>query len=367
MRPARIDQVLHILAYNDAIGNHVMQMRGVLRAAGFESEIYSGEVHPELSNETRSVEELPESPARGSWLYFHHSIGSRVAEVVAGRPEPLLIDYHNITPPGLIDGWAPGVAGELEEGEEQLKKLAPKAFFGIAHSEFSRRELNGAGCERTQVAPPLFSMVVSDPDRQVADSMRGEKRCGGSDWLFVGRISPHKAQHDLVKALACYREVYDPEARLHLVGTSLGEDYGRALQRFAERLGVADAVRTPGQVSAGELSAYYQQSDVFVCASDHEGFCVPLVEAMGRGMRVVAFDAGAVGETVGFGGIVLEEKSPLVMATAVHRVLNDDQLSKRLGVQAERRATELSMPASAKQVRAAIEDAVEVAEELGIS
>jgi L-malate glycosyltransferase len=367
MRPERIDQVLHILAYNDAIGNHVLAMRGVLRDAGFESEIYSGEVHPELKGETRSLEHLPDTAARGTWLLFHHSIGSRVADVVARRSEPLVVDYHNITPPELIDGWAPRVVGELEEGIEQLERIAPKAFFGIAHSKFSEGELRGYGCGRTRVAPPLFPKTSSEPDPWVADGIRREKKGGGSDWLFVGRISPHKAQHDLVKALACYREAYDPLARLHLIGTSLGEDYGRALERYAERLGVADGVRMPGTVTPEVLSAYYEESDVFVCASDHEGFCVPLVEAMTRGMRVVAFDAAAVGETVASGGVVLDEKSPLLMATAVNRVLGDKELSERLSQQAKQRAAELSMPASAVLMRSAIEEAVAVADELGIS
>jgi len=278
-----------------------------------------------------------------------------------------VIDYHNITPPELIDGWAPRVVAELEEGLEQLEKLAKKAFFGIAHSEFSRRELAGQGCARTRVAPPLFSPSVAEPDPWIVDRMTREKKEGGSDWLFVGRVSPHKAQHDLVKALSCYREAYDPQARLHLIGTSLGEDYGRALERFAERLGVEVAVRTPGIVSAEVLSAYYEAADVFVCASDHEGFCVPLVEAMGRALPVVAFDAAAVGETVANGGVVIDDKSPLVMATAVNRVLSDEALSERLGESARRRAAELSMPVSAEKVRSAIEDAVSAASELGIS
>ena len=127
------------------------------------------------------------------------------------------------------------------------------------------------------------------------------KTKGGSDWLFVGRISPHKAQHDLIKALRASRSFYDAEARLHLVGTSLGTDYPRALERFSARLGVADSVNMAGAVSASVLSAYFASADVFVCASDHEGFCVPLVEAMGRGLPVVAYEAAAVEEAGGAG------------------------------------------------------------------
>jgi L-malate glycosyltransferase len=381
MRPARIDQVVHVLAYKDAIGNHVIRMREVLRDAGFESEIYSGEVHPELRNETFPIADLADladlsvTSARGTstrgggrWLLFHHSIGSKVADVVLTRPEPLLIDYHNITPPDLIDGWAPKVREELVEGEEQLVKLAPKAFFGLAHSEFSEAELRAAGCEQTRVVPPLFDIDRrTPPDRSVLKVLESEKADGGRDWLFVGRISPHKAQHDLIKALAAARAVYDPKARLHLVGTSLGEDYPRALDRFAKRIGVGAAVRTPGAVPDAVLSAYYEAADVFVCASDHEGFCVPLVEAMARGLPVVAYSAAAVGETVGDGGIVLGEKSPLLVAAAVDRLTSNRELARRIGDSGRRRAAELAMPAGAQSVTEAIEEAVKVAAGVGIA
>jgi glycosyltransferase involved in cell wall biosynthesis len=383
MRPSRIDQVVHILAYNDAIGNHVLGVRDVLQAAGFESDIYAGQVHPELKSESRPVEDLPLTPRPGSWLLFHHSIGSTVAETVLKRAEPLVVDYHNITPASLVDRWAPWVREELELGIEQLEQLAPKAFFGLAHSEFSESELQRAGCHRTAVVPPLFSISTSvtasgttsgtasgtapGADPAALAALRAEKVQGGSDWLFVGRVSPHKAQHDLIKALACSRQVYDPHARLHLVGTSLGADYPRALERFSSRLGVGDAVRMTGAVPGPVLSAYYETADVFVCVSDHEGFCVPAVEAMAKGVPVVAYDAAAVGETVGSGGLLLDDKSPMVVAAAVDRVVKDPALSRRLAVGGRKRAAELSMPASGEKVISAIEQAIDAAGELGIA
>jgi L-malate glycosyltransferase len=366
MRPSRIDQVLHILAHNDAIGNHVMAVRDVLRKAGFESDIYAGEVHPELKNESRPVEDLPLVPRHGSWLLFHHSIGSTVAETVLKRSEPLVVDYHNITPANLVDRWAPWVREELDLGVEQLELLAQKAFFGIAHSSFSESELRHAGCRQTAVVPPLFSLTTSGADPTALAALRSAKAEGGSDWLFVGRISPHKAQHDLIKAIACTRAVYDPQARLHLVGTSLGTDYLRALERFCSRLKVGGAVRMTGAVPAPVLAAYYETADVFVCASDHEGFCVPLVEAMAKGVPVVAYDAAAVKETVGPGGLVLEDKSPMVIAAAVQHVVSDQMLSSRLAAAGRERAAELAMPASAKTLLSAIDRAVCVADELGV-
>ena len=151
------------------------------------------------------------------------------------------------------------------------------------------------------------------------------------------------------------------------MGTSLGIDYPRALERFSNRLGVAGSVNMTGAVSASALSAYFASADVFVCASDHEGFCVPLVEAMGKGIPVVAYDAAAVGETVGGAGLLVSDKSALEFAATVDRVTSDRELRSRLVGLGKQRAAELSLPASATLVTAAIEAAMKVADSAGLA
>jgi glycosyltransferase involved in cell wall biosynthesis len=357
VRPTRIDQVVHVLAGHDAIGTHVLGMRTLLRSMGFASEVFAGATQPEVRHEARPIDEL--GPARsGAWLVFHHSIGTAVADVVLRRPEPLVLDYHNITPASLVGRWAPSVRAELALGREQLAQLAPRARFGIAHSRFSEDELEAAGCPRTAAAAPFCHLSVPEPDR--GHARRGTPSHAGARWLFVGRISPHKAEHDLIKALACYRLQFDPEARLTVVGTALGELYPRALERFADRLGVRHAVSFPGVVSEAELQRAYADSDVFVCTSDHEGFCVPLVEAMAHGLPVVAYAAAAVGETVADGGLVLRDKAPMTVATAVARVLTDDRLRARLVDAGRRRAAGFTDEACAARLRAAIGRALAV-------
>lgn len=367
--PVRIDQVVHILADKDAIGAHVIHTREALRSAGYESEIFAGAAHPEVSHLARPVEALPARPSAGCWLLFHHSIGSAVAEMVRRRSEPKLLDYHNVTPASMVARWAPWVREELELGSEQLHELAPISFFGIAHSHFSEAELLAAGCRSTAVIPPLVDLgaLGRDPDPKVLEELSSRRSEGGGDWLFVGRVSPHKAQHDLVKAFACYRRFFDPRARLHLVGTSLGEDYPRALWRFVVRLGLDDVVHLHGPVSAGALAAHYACSDVFVCVSDHEGFCVPLVEAMHLGVPVVAYGSSAVGETVGDGGVVLADKAPMVVATAVHRVVSDPRLRESLVRAGRRRATSFSLDLGMHRWKAAVDKAREVASEKGVA
>jgi glycosyltransferase involved in cell wall biosynthesis len=343
-RPSRIDQVLHILAAHDAIGAHVIHNREALRALGVQSDIFAGDAHPEVRHLAKSLDDLPITGGRDHWLWFHHSTGSAVAEAVLRRPEPIVIDYHNVTPADYVRRWAPWVREELELGAEQLRMLAPASFFGVAHSRFSEHELHEAGCAHTRVVAPLFDLDGPPaPDPVALAALDARRSGGGADWVFVGRISPHKAQHDLVKALACYRQCYDPSARLHLVGTALGIDYRRALERFAVRLGLRDAVHFAGVVSDAVLAAYYRSADVFVCVSDHEGFCVPLVEAMHRGLPVIAYGTAAVGETVGDGGLVLADKEPMTVAAAVHRVIQDRALRRTLVEAGRRRARQFSL------------------------
>ena len=121
--------------------------------------------------------------------------------------------------------------------------------------------------------------------------------------MFVGRVAPNKAQHDVVKAFAWYRRVFDAEASLTLVGGVSAGSYWSALERFVDGLGLSGVVRLAGSVSDVELEGLYRSADVFVCLSEHEGFCVPLLEAMAHGVPVVAFGAAAVPETLGDAGL----------------------------------------------------------------
>ena len=214
----------------------------------------------------------------------------------------------------------------------ELALLAPRALLGLAKSRFSQGELRAAGCRWTEVVPVLadYRRVAGAPDPRVAAELARLAAEGGSDILFVGRVVPSKAQHDLVKALWAYRRLYDPNARLHLLGGTSSYEYGKSLQQFVDDLGLARAVRIAGEVSDAALAAYFAVADVFLSLSVHEGFGVPLVEAMGHGLPIVAFDAGAVAEVLGDAGILLSDKSPRRVAGAISALLSDAVARDRL-------------------------------------
>ncbi len=362
MKPVRIDQVVPSFGARDAIGAHILHLRDLLHDLGYESDIWCKGAFPETRQIARFTDDLPERERTGTWWLYHLSSGSPVAELIAARPEPKLIDYHNITPASLFGSWVPWASEEADTGLRQLKILAGASCFGFADSEFNGRDLLAAGMpdERALVVPPLFDplALAQKVDPEQAATLRAERSKGGADWLFVGRVTPSKAQHDLIKALAFYRQTFDPDARLHLVGTWMGDDYPRALERFARRIGLGEAVHLTGSVSPEALAAYYRNADVFVCASEHEGFCVPIVEAMNFGLPVVALGAGAVPETAGTGALVVEDKSPVAFATAVHKVTADAALRDRLVRLGERRAGELSLAKGRDRWTEAIDAAV---------
>ena len=340
----RVDQVIPSLASRDAIGVHTVNLMHALRAAGIGSDIFYGTCTPDMAGVARPLSALGRT-ARDRTLLYQSSIGSPVFDTLMTRDEPKLVNYHNITPTELLAPWEPAVAYETSLGRAQLERLAPHSLFAIADSRFNEQELIDAGYTKTAVASLLIDMTRAGPvpDPKTAARLASERSAGGVDLIFVGKVSPHKAPHDLVKMLSVYRRVYDPCARLRLVGSPLGERYAPALARFVHDVGLDDAVEVTGSVDPATLEAYLRAADVFVCASEHEGFCVPIVEAMGHGLPVVAYGAAAVPETVGNAGLVLPTKDPLRFAAAVHRVVTDDALRARLADAARARAASFSI------------------------
>ena len=237
------------------------------------------------------------------------------------RPEPLVVDYHNLTPVEHLLRWVPDMAHLAGWGRSQLGDLAARAVLGIGDSAFNARELDVVGFARTAVVPILLDVDgLRHPHTTLGDDRRGSR------WLFVGRLVPNKAQHDLILALAWHRAVHDPTAELRLVGRDAAPAYTAALHDLVAELGLDDAVHLVGGVDDDALGREYAEADVFVCLSDHEGFCIPVLEAMASGLPVVAYASSAVPETVGSGGLLLPRKDPATVSAAAARLAADGAL-----------------------------------------
>jgi len=354
---ARIDQVIPAIIEHDAVSNHTFEAQRLLRGLGHPSEIYASIIGPGTEGRVLPLAELARRAGPDQWLLYQCSIGSPAAGVFRDHPARKLLDYHNITPAPLVERWLPPLAAESRLGREQLRELAPLVEVALADSPFNRSELDEVGYRRTVVSPILVESgnFTADPDPELLGRLRGRH---ATTWLFVGQVAPHKAQHDIVRAFACYRQVYDPSARLCIVGREMGSAYRDAVGRFVAAIGLGDSVELPGSVSEASLAAYYEAADVFVCLSEHEGFCAPIIEAMARALPVVAYAAAAVPGTVGDGGVLLASKEPELVAAAVHEIVADQLERARLVAAGRAQAARFSLSGARRAFEEAITAAV---------
>lgn len=158
--------------------------------------------------------------------------------------------------------------------------------------------------------------------------------------VFTGRVAPNKCHQDIIAAFACYKKYYDSKARLFLVGSYKEKDtYYRKLKKYVDLLGVEDVVFT-GHIKFEEILAYYHIADVFLCMSEHEGFCVPLIEAMYFGVPIIAYNCTAVPMTLGDGGILVNKKNPIETAALINRIISDPMLRDLMKENQQKRLAE---------------------------
>ncbi|MBO0728931.1 MAG: glycosyltransferase family 4 protein [Acidimicrobiaceae bacterium] len=345
-----VHQLVPTLSAPSAITTHVLEAAKVLRNMGIETKTYAEHAEGVPPEEALPFSSYPAEARRGVWLLYQLSIGHAMGDFLQCRPEPIIVNYHNITPAKYFRPWEPLFTGALDQGRAQLRRLAKHSVAAIADSAYNRNELDVAGYRDTGVVPVLvdYDALGSHHDEAVLQRLQSGRTPGGAEWLFVGRISPNKAQHQLIRALAVYRRLYDPQARLTLAGGSSSHAYLTALTSFAQALGVSEGVRFTGPISQPEMVSYYLNADVFVSASEHEGFCIPVVEAMWHRVPIVALASSAVRETVDDAGILIPTDAdrptdPAVLAAAVHRAVTDANLRCQLVTAGERRASDFDL------------------------
>ena len=323
MKPA-VHQVLATLGYGDAIGHEVLGIQRALRAAGYDSEIFVETADSRLEHLTVDYRDLPEASHPDNLLIHHFSIGSRASRVAYALPDRMALVYHNITPPEFFVDVHPLLVQLCYLGRRELGVYANRVELGLGDSEFNRQELEALGFASTAVLPvvPDFSHLGGAPNYMQAGAF-------DDDWvniLFVGRMIPNKRIEDVIRAFHAYKRWINPHSRLLLVGSHGGfERYLAMLHDFMARIGAAD-VHLLGHVSNEELAAYYEIADVFLCASEHEGFCVPLMEAFHMGVPVLAYAATAVPATMDGGGILYHRKDPMEIAGLIDAVVSNARL-----------------------------------------
>jgi glycosyltransferase involved in cell wall biosynthesis len=323
-RPRQVHQLLATLSHGDAIGNEALAIQKCLRSAGYESDIFAEGVHPRVARLARPLWDYYSVSSPETVCIFHFSIGSAASPLIFHAPDRLVLIYHNITPPEWFVGYHRLLTQLCYRGRRELAAFAARTDLALGDSEFNRRELEQAGFRTTAVLPIVLDFTTYDAPRSpVVERLYAD---GRTNVLFVGRVITNKKIDDLIRAFACYQRLFNPHSRLLVVGDYRGQErYLRVLLALVRRLGVEEVVFT-GHVEHDELLAYYGLAEVFLCLSEHEGFCVPLVEAMRFGVPVLAYDAGAVRDTLASGGLLLKDKQPQEVAGLIDALARDAAL-----------------------------------------
>jgi glycosyltransferase involved in cell wall biosynthesis len=323
-----VHQVLATLGYGDAIGHEVLGIQRVLRDAGYASDIFVETADPRLEDLTRDFRELVEASHPDNILVHHFSIGSKASRVAYALPDRMVLVYHNITPPEYFVDVHKLLVRLCYHGRRELGAYVGRCDLALGDSEFNRQELEERGFPATGVLPvvPGFAHLDAAPNDVIAREFDDE----WTNVLFVGRVIPNKRIENVIRSFAAYKSRYNHRSRLLIVGSYGGfERYLTMLQHLVARLGVGD-VHFTGHVSNEELTAYYDVADVFLCASEHEGFCVPLVEAFYKRIPVLALARTAVPATMDGAGVLYGEPDPAGVATLIDAVAGDEALQERI-------------------------------------
>jgi glycosyltransferase involved in cell wall biosynthesis len=343
----RVTQVLCAAGPMDAVTNQALAYRSLFRRWGWTGDDYAPvQTHDMTRGAIRPLHEL--RPAPGEPLVVHYSgYASGLERLLAACPRSLLVS-HNITPPRYFWSSDPEEAVRCQLAYGQLAELARAAAGLVGVSSFNAAELRELSGREAAVIPVLFN--------RAALGAAGGAGSGPAPAtiLFVGRLVPHKRQDLVIRAFARLRQLRRPDARLVLVGLPLSPDYGAALAALAQEL-APGAVSFETGLASAELWQRYRSAGAFLCLSEHEGFCIPLLEAFHFRVPVVARDAGAVSEVVGDAGVLLRgDDGVATIAELLAIVLDDGELRAELAQRGERRLQRYDHGGAAARVHAAV-------------
>lgn len=319
-----IHQFVAGFARGDAISNEAVVLRRIFRSWGFESGIFceAKRILPELRHEAFDLADYPANERKDDIVLLHLSVGSPANEVFAGLSCGKAVLYHNVTPPACFARVNRQVARALDAGIRQVKALAGAADVTMADSLFNAGELERVGYRDVRVLPIVLDMnqLRQKPDRKTLRRFSD----GLANVLFVGRCAPNKRIEDLLNAFWFFQNTVETGSRLIVVGSPAGaERYYHVLRVLERDLGLRN-VHFTGSIPQAWVNACYACADVFLCMSEHEGFCIPLIESMVNDVPVMAYAAGAVPETLDGAGILFSEKRFDMIAEMMGRVIADN-------------------------------------------
>lgn len=331
----KIVQVIVNLERGDAIGNFTLMLEDVIKKTGYETEIYAARAGKGI--EEGSVKKFSQLKGLSSddILIYQMCESNPVFQKILKFNCKKMAIYHNVTPPVFFKHWGNFM---IECQTKALKEIASmnQAFdWCIADSEFNKNDLVSMGYDQSKidVIPIItdFEDYKKVPSEKIIKSYKDDY----TNILFVGRIVPNKKQEDIIRAFTYYKKNINKKSRLILVGTPFSADYYEDLLQYIGIIGVEDVI-IPGHISFEEILGFYASADIFLCMSEHEGFCVPLLEAMMFKVPIIAYDSTAIPYTLGQGGILVDTKDPVLIAELIDKIVNDSNLREIIVQRQER-------------------------------
>lgn len=320
----KINQFHSGTAVGDAVTNQMLEIQNILIEEGYESEIYAQHIDQRLSKKIKNISGYVGN--KDNILLVHHSMGFDLFDSIVSLPDKKALIYHNITPERFFnDEWTKSY---IRLGLQETKEYRKYVQYAIADSNYNRKELIRMGFNNIDVMPVQISLNRFDNIK--ADEKMLVEYKKGKNILFTGRVVPNKRQSDVIKAFAIYAKYFNEEAKLLFAGDDSNYVYVEELKKMCQNLEISDKVRFLGKVSEAELKACYEVADIFLCMSEHEGFGVPLLEAMTFKVPVIAFKSSAIPETMGGAGILVSEKNFPMIGALLDEVIENKELYTRI-------------------------------------
>ena len=346
-----------VLSFGDAVTNQILEIERRLSAWGFSTSIFGSTLGPGMEKVTELdavYAQHMDSPE--DLLIYHYSAYCENHLLYQRSRNRKLLIYHNITPGSYFAPYDLWYQSLCARGRQILPGLR-NCDLALGVSEYNRQELVQAGFaeERTGVLPIFLRIADLEPTSRDEGLYRQLRRGGTRNILFVGRVAPNKAFEDLIKVFTLYHRYLNPNSRLVLVGARFLPRYDRVLDALVEGLHLAESVIFTDRVSQGELKTYYEAADVFLCASRHEGFCVPLLEAMYFDVPILARAEAGIPHTLGSAGIAFHQMNCAVLAETMHLLIEDQDLRQQVLATQRRRLDDFATDKVQDRLRAALQ------------
>jgi len=353
-----IHQILAAASPGDAITNVALEYRDVFRRVA-PSDVFARHIAPGAAAHVKPLSEYGADGTQGL-LVYHASIGEpAVSAFLQSRTEPIVLVYHNITPARYFKGLDDTFAELLVLGRYELELLLPRVVLTVAASQFNAAELEAVGYRDVRVIPPVvnpFRLTRTRPDEATLTHLDLDFR--EPFLLCVGQMLPHKRPDLLVKAMHTASTYLGLQARLLLVGPNRFAPYADAIAAQVRELNL-DQVHIVGPVPDDRLAAMFRRATAFVTVSEHEGFCVPLLEALAFDVPVLARACAAIPETLGDGGFLLPGRvTAELIAEAIDCIVRDAGLRRDLVARGQRRLRELTQVDASLAMLEAISEVV---------